>query len=153
MTVGDCVAIITLRRPPVNAIGEERLRQFDSVLDYLAGRSDWRMLHLRSEQKVFSVGADPREMRERMEPPGDSHRMSSYAAAIQRLLARVESLPHVAVVEIGGAALGGGLELALACDLRIASSGATLGLPEARLPLVPGAGGTQRYAASLSPSV
>jgi enoyl-CoA hydratase/carnithine racemase len=70
--------------------------------------------------------------------------MYSHVASIQRLFARIENLVQVTVAEIGGAAMGGGLELALACDLRIAANEARLGLPEARLGLVPGAGGTQR---------
>jgi enoyl-CoA hydratase/carnithine racemase len=70
--------------------------------------------------------------------------MYAYVAGIQRLYARIERLPQVSVAEIGGAAMGGGLELALACDLRIAATEAKLGLPEARLGLIPGAGGTQR---------
>jgi enoyl-CoA hydratase/carnithine racemase len=71
-------------------------------------------------------------------------RMVAFVREIQRVFARLERLPQVSIAEIGGAALGGGLELALACDLRIAAAQARLGLPEARLGLVPGAGGTQR---------
>ena len=63
---------------------------------------------------------------------------------MQRLFARIEAAPVVTLAEIGGAALGGGMELALACDLRIAATDAQIGLPEARLGLIPGAGGTQR---------
>jgi enoyl-CoA hydratase/carnithine racemase len=63
---------------------------------------------------------------------------------MQRTYARLERLPQVTIAEIGGAALGGGLELALACDLRIAANEARIGLSEPRLGLLPGAGGTQR---------
>src|SRR5262249_36262431 len=63
---------------------------------------------------------------------------------MQRLYARIETLPQVTLAEIGGAAMGGGLELGLACDLRIAASEAKLGLPEGRLGLIPGGGGTPR---------
>ena len=62
----------------------------------------------------------------------------------QRLYDRIETLPHVTLAEINGAALGGGFEMALACDLRIAAHEARLGLPELRLGLLPGAGGMQR---------
>jgi enoyl-CoA hydratase/carnithine racemase len=72
--------------------------------------------------------------------------MVAFVREIQRVYARLERLPLVTLAEIGGAAMGGGLELALACDLRIASNEAQLGLPEARLGLLPGAGGTQRLA-------
>jgi enoyl-CoA hydratase/carnithine racemase len=70
--------------------------------------------------------------------------MLVFVAAIQRLFARIEALPQITIAEIGGAAMGGGLELGLACDLRIVALEAKLGLPEARLGLLPGAGGTQR---------
>ncbi len=144
ITVGDAVAALTLCRPPVNAISEEWIREFDRVLDDLAKRSDWKVLHLRSDQKVFCAGADLNQIRERIEAPDGPDRMYAYVAGIQRLFARIEELPQVTLAEIGGAALGGGLELALACDLRIAALEAKLGLPEARLGLIPGAGGTQR---------
>lgn len=144
VTVADSVATVTLSRPPVNAISDEWLGQFNVVLDQLADRADWKVLHLRSDQKVFCAGADLNEIRERIEAPDGPDRMYSHVAAIQRLFARIENLPQVTLAEIGGAAMGGGLELVLACDLRIAANEVRVGLPEARLGLIPGAGGTQR---------
>ena len=144
MGVAEMVATLTLRRAPVNAISEEWIRQFEAALDELAARSDWNVLHLRSDQKVFCAGADLKEMRERIDAPDGPDRMYAFVAGIQRLYARIELIPQITLAEIGGAALGGGLELALACDLRIAAAKAKLGLPEARLGLIPGAGGTQR---------
>lgn len=144
LIVADGVATLTLCRAPVNAINEMWLVQFDAILDQLAARSDWKVLHLRSDQKVFCAGADLNEIRDRIEAPDGPDRMYSHVAAIQRLFARLENLSQVTVAEISGAAMGGGLELALACDLRIAANEARLGLPEARLGLIPGAGGTQR---------
>jgi enoyl-CoA hydratase/carnithine racemase len=144
LVVADGVATLTLSRPPVNAISEAWLTRFDDVLDQIVIRTDWKVLHLRSDQKVFCAGADLNEIRERIEAPDGPDRMYSHVAAIQRLFARIENLPQVTLAEIGGAAMGGGLELALACDLRIAANEARLGLPEARLGLIPGAGGTQR---------
>ncbi len=143
-SVADGVASITLARPPVNAISEAWVRAFDIALDRLAARGNWRVLHLRSSQKVFCAGADLKELRERIDAPDGPDRMYAYVGGIQRLYSRIERLPQVTVAEIGGAAMGGGLELALACDLRIAAIEAKLGLPEARLGLIPGAGGTQR---------
>jgi enoyl-CoA hydratase/carnithine racemase len=70
--------------------------------------------------------------------------MRRYVVRLQQLYDRLENLPQVTLAEIGGAAMGGGLELALACDLRIAALDAKIGLPEARLGLIPGGGGTQR---------
>lgn len=138
------VATLTLGRPPVNAISSEWLARFEGLLDGLAARTDWHVLHVRSGQKVFCAGADLAQVRDYFGDPDGPDRMLSFVAAIQRLYARLERLPQVTLAEIGGAALGGGLELALACDLRIAANEAKLGLPEARLGLLPGGGGTQR---------
>jgi enoyl-CoA hydratase/carnithine racemase len=138
------VAQLTLERAPVNAISSQWLSAFHRELDMLAGRTDWHVLHLRSSQKVFCAGADLTEMRERIEGPDGPGSMVLVAGKMQKLFARIEALPQVTLAEVGGAALGGGFELALACDLRIAAHEAKLGLPEARLGLVPGAGGTQR---------
>jgi enoyl-CoA hydratase/carnithine racemase len=140
----DGVTTLTLARPPVNAISEDWIRAFDAKLDELSGGAPCTVLHIRSDQKVFCAGADLNEVRERMTMRDGADRTYAYVAAIQRLYARIERLPQVTLAEIGGAAMGGGLELALACDLRIAAREAKLGLPEARLGLIPGAGGTQR---------
>jgi len=142
--VADGVATVTLARPPVNAISEAWVSAFQSTLDELLVRGGWRVLHLRSSQKAFCAGADLKEVRERIDARDGPDRMYAYVAGIQRLYARIERLSQVTIAEIGGAAMGGGLELALACDLRIAAVEAKLGLPEARLGLIPGAGGTQR---------
>lgn len=138
------VACLVLDRPPVNAIGAAWLEEIHRCLDALAARTDWRVLHIRSAQKAFCAGADLAEMRARLASPAGIESMVEIAGGMQKLFARIEALPQVTLAEIGGAALGGGLELALACDLRIAANEAKLGLPEVRLGLVPGAGGTQR---------
>jgi enoyl-CoA hydratase/carnithine racemase len=140
----DAVTVLTLSQLPVNAINAEWVQAFDAKLDELASGPPCAVLHIRSDQKVFCAGADLREVRAHMEAPDGADRMYAYVAGIQRLYARIEQLPQVVLAEIGGAAMGGGLELALACDLRIAAVEAKLGLPEARLGLLPGGGGTQR---------
>jgi enoyl-CoA hydratase/carnithine racemase len=142
--VAGGVAVLTLSRAPVNAISEEWVELFNGQLDTLAARNNLTVLHIRSDQRVFCAGADLREVRQRIEDPKGPDRTYAFIAAMQRLYARIERLPQVTLVEIGGAAMGGGLELALACDLRVAASNAKLGLPEAQLGLIPGAGGTQR---------
>ncbi len=151
-SIVDRVATFTLTRPPVNAISDAWLTAFESNLDRLA-EARCSVLHIRSDQKVFCAGADLDEISARMEMADGADRMYAYVARIQRLYARIEQSPQVTVAEIGGAAMGGGLELALACDLRLAASEARLGLPEARLGLIPGAGGTQRLARRCSPAV
>ncbi len=144
LTVLDHIATLTLDRPSVNAISEEWIAQFEARLDEIAKCADVKVLHLRSGQKAFCAGADLVQVRERFQSADGPDRMFSFVAGIQRLYARIERLPLVTLAEIGGAAMGGGLELALACDLRVAAAEAKLGLPEARLGLIPGAGGTQR---------
>jgi enoyl-CoA hydratase/carnithine racemase len=143
-SIAGGIAALTLSRPPVNAISEDWVRLFETTLDELAARPDWKILHLRSDQKAFSAGADLKEVRARMEAADGADRAYAFVAGLQRLFARIERLPQPTLAEIGGAAIGGGLELALACDLRIAATEAKLGLPEVRLGLIPGAGGTQR---------
>ncbi len=144
ISVADRIATLCLSRPPVNAISEEWVRRFSQILDDLAARSDWNVLHLISDQKVFCAGADLAEIRAHVDAPGGPDRMYAYVAGIQRLYQRIDELPQVTLAKIGGAAMGGGLELALACDLRIASTDVKIGLPEAQLGLIPGGGGTQR---------
>lgn len=149
----DGVTTLTLSHPPVNAISEQWVHTFDAKLDDLARGPRFTVLHIRSDQKIFCAGADLKEVRERMDIADGHDRMYAYVAGIQRLYARIERLPQVTIAEIGGAAMGGGLELALACDLRIAANEAKIGLPEARLGLIPGAGGTQRMTRLVGPAL
>ncbi len=144
VNVSDQVARIVMRSPPVNALSDAWLADFLRILDELAKQQDWKVLHVRSDQKAFCAGADLKEMRARFDASDGPNRTYAYVATIQRLFARIETLPQVTLAEIGGAALGGGFELALACDLRIAAAEAKVGLPEVKLGLIPGAGGTQR---------
>jgi len=153
MSTNDAVTTLTLCHPPVNAISEEWVRAFEAKLDELGRGPRSTVLHIRSEQKVFCAGADLKEVRARMDMADGPDRMYAYVAGIQRLYARIERLPQVTLAEIGGAAMGGGLELALACDLRIAAAEAKLGLPEVRLGLIPGAGGTQRLTRLCGPAL
>jgi enoyl-CoA hydratase/carnithine racemase len=144
MQVDGAVATLTLCRAPVNAISAAWVRAFEQKLDALASGSSCTVVHIRSDQKAFCAGADLNEVRAHLAGADGADRIYAFVAGIQRLYARIEALPQVTVAEIGGAAMGGGLELTLACDLRVAALEARLGLPEARLGLIPGAGGTQR---------
>jgi enoyl-CoA hydratase/carnithine racemase len=144
LSIVDRIATLCLCRPPMNAINAQWVQGFWRTLDDLAARPDVTALHLVSDQRVFCAGADLAELRAHVDAPGGPDRMYAYVEGIQRLYRRIEQLPQVTIAEICGAAMGGGLELALACDLRIAATEAKMGLPEARLGLIPGAGGTQR---------
>ena len=87
--IAERVATLTLSRPPVNAISREWVALFDTQLDELAARSDWSVLHVRSDQKVFCAGADLDEIRGYMGAGDGPDRMYSYVAGIQRLYARI----------------------------------------------------------------
>jgi enoyl-CoA hydratase/carnithine racemase len=144
LQVADRIATVLLDRPPVNAMSDAWVAGFHTMLDGLDARDDWSVLHIRSALKVFAAGADLKEMRERFAAPDGLERQLAGVRGYQTLFARIEALPRITLAEISGAALGGGFELPLACDLRIAAHEAKMGLPELRLGLLPGAGGTQR---------
>jgi enoyl-CoA hydratase/carnithine racemase len=135
------LAVATLSRTPVNAIDEGWLARLEGIFGELQGSA---VLLLRSDQKAFCAGADLELMRSRFDSAEGRKRMVAFVREMQRVFERLERLPQVTLAEICGPALGGGLELALACDLRIVAEDARLGLPEPRLGLIPGAGGTQR---------
>lgn len=138
------VAVATLSRPPVNAFNGELVACLDAVLDQVVRDEEISVLHLRSDQKAFCAGADLALMQSCFATPEGPDVMVEVVRSMQRLFTRIESAPVVTLAEIGGAAMGGGLELALACDLRVAAVEAKLGLPEVGLGLLPAAGGTQR---------
>lgn len=144
---------LTMARAPVNAINREWIDGFGAILDDLAQQQDIAVLLIRSSQRTFSAGADLKLMRECFATEDGPGRMIETVRRMQRLFDRIEALPQVVIAEIGGAAHGGGFELALACDLRVAGDSALLGLPEARLGLLPGAGGTQRLPRLAGPGV
>ena len=147
------VLVATLARPPVNALDDELIAQLDAVVDRAAAVARIVVLHIRSAQTTFCAGADLVLMQACLRSPEGSEAMIELVRRMQRLFARLETAPVVTVAEIDGAALGGGLELALACDLRVAAAEARLGFPEVRLGLLPAAGGTQRLTRLCGPGV
>jgi enoyl-CoA hydratase len=144
---------LTMARAPVNAINREWIDGFEAILDDLTRQQDISVLLIRSSQRIFSAGADLKLMRDCFATDDGPGRMIETVRRMQRLFDRIEALPQVVVAEIGGAAQGGGFELALACDLRVAAESVPLGLPEARLGLLPGAGGTQRLSRLAGPGI
>lgn len=147
------VLVATLARPPVNAINGALIAALDAVLDRAIADDAITVLHLRSEQRVFCAGADLALIESCFATPQGPDRMTEVVRDMQRLYRRFEAAPLVLLAEISTTALGGGLELALACDLRVAACEARLGLTEARLGLLPGAGGTQRLTRLCGPGV
>jgi enoyl-CoA hydratase/carnithine racemase len=153
LAVADRIATVTLDRPPVNAFNAAMFKAFHGILDGLATRTDWSVLHIRSGIKVFSGGADLAEISTRFAAADKMEAAALVTRPFQELFQRICDLPQVSLAEIGGAAMGGGYELALGCDLRIAANEAKLGLPEPGLGLLPGGGGTQRLTWIAGPAV
>ncbi len=144
LSIDRGIAVATLCRPPVNAIDDAWVERLNRVLDAVESDEQVRVLWIRSEQRVFCAGADLAFMRQRFATAEGRREMIAFTRRLQQVYARIEHSPRVSLAEIGGAALGGGFELALACDLRVVADEARVGLPEARLGLLPAAGGTQR---------
>jgi len=138
------VVVATLARPPVNALDADLVARLAELVDAASATAGTAVLHIRSDERAFCAGADLALMQACFASPEGVAAMVELVRKMQRLFACIEAAPVVTIAEIGGAALGGGFELALACDLRVAACEAKLGLPEANLGLVPAAGGTQR---------
>ncbi|KAB1078026.1 3-hydroxyacyl-CoA dehydrogenase NAD-binding domain-containing protein [Methylobacterium soli] len=134
------VAVLTLAHPPVNALGAALRAGLDAALAEATRDEAVRAIVIAAEGRVFVAGADIGEFGKPPRPP-----------MLPEVLARIEASPKPVVAAIGGAALGGGLELALACHARVVGPGARLGLPEIKLGLIPGAGGTQRLPRLVGP--
>jgi enoyl-CoA hydratase len=136
------VAELTLDNPPLNIVTDALLADLDAALSTLAAADpgEVRAVVLTGRGgQAFSVGSDVKAFEEHRGPSGRS-RFEAEASLAQRLA----GLPMPTIAAIEGRALGGGLELALCCDLRVASEQATLGLPEVRLAVTPSTGATQR---------
>jgi len=147
------VMVATLSRPPVNALDDRMIAELDAVLDRAIDDDEVVVLHLRSDQRSFSAGADLALIKACFERPDGPDAMAEVVRSMQRFYERLEAAPLVTLAEIATTALGGGFELALACDLRVAALEARLGLPEARLGLLPGGGGTQRLTRLCGPGL
>jgi enoyl-CoA hydratase/carnithine racemase len=139
--VDDQLAVVTIDRPEVrNALSRQVLAELRDVLADLRERDDVGLVAFTGAgEKAFVAGADISQLRHY-----DLH--TGLAAEMQRTFDVVEAFPKPTVAAVNGFALGGGCELAMACDIRIASENARFGLPETTLSVLPGAGGTQRLA-------
>ncbi len=136
------VAHLELNNPPLNLVTEQLLNELDAALATLeaAAPGDVRVVVVTgSGARAFSAGSDVKDFEAQRGAAGRAHFERE-----ESVFARLARLPMPTIAAIEGNALGGGLELALACDIRIASEEAKLGLPEPRLAVTPGAGGTQR---------
>lgn len=147
--VKDNIATVQLDNPPLNVLSTKLKQDLWDCLQEISSRPDIRVLILTGAgDRAFMVGADIKEFSNFMEPG----KAKESSLASHKTFCLLESMPIPTIAAINGLALGGGCELALCCDIRIAAENVQLGLPEINLGLFPGAGGTQRLARLLGPS-
>lgn len=140
MEVAEAVATVTISRPQaMNALNTGFFREMDGLVAEIAGRTDIKVVILTGEGKAFAAGADIAEMVSKTQ--ADARAFSKVG---QRTFRSLELLEKPVIAAVNGFALGGGCELALACDVRIASTKAKFGQPEVNLGLIPGYAATQR---------
>jgi enoyl-CoA hydratase/carnithine racemase len=133
------VATIRLDRPPANALSEAvSLELWDAAREVEADETV-RAVVVWGGERIFAAGADVKAMAE-----FGPREVEPSVGALEGALRHLEAIPKPVIAAINGYALGGGCELAIACDFRVAAADARLGLPEIRLGVIPGAGGTQR---------
>jgi enoyl-CoA hydratase/carnithine racemase len=141
----DGVALVRLDRPKANALSTALLAEIEAVAD-LMQRDPPGAVVLWGGERLFSAGAEITEF-------GGPAEARAVGGAFRRALDAVAAIPRVTIAAVNGYALGGGCELALACDFRVAGSRARFGQPEILLGIIPGGGGTQRLTRLVGPSV
>lgn len=140
VSIEDSVAVATINRPPANALSRDLIMEVDALLDLVENDDAVRVIVLHGEGRFFSAGADIKEFTS----VTSGEEFSKLAANGQEVFERLESFHKPVLAAIHGAALGGGLELAMGCHMRFVTHNAKLGLPELQLGLIPGFAGTQR---------
>ena len=141
-TISPAVMLLEIDNPPMNPLGVEMRQTFMDALDQVETHDELRCLIVTGRGRSFCAGDDLKSVG----PQGED------LAGFGRLLDRLEATRVPVVAAVNGWCVGGGFELALCCDLRIAASRARLGLPEVRLAVTPGAGGTQRLPRVVGPA-
>jgi enoyl-CoA hydratase len=138
--VGAGVLRVTMNRPPANAIGPPIIDGLTAAMDAAVADKGIKVVVVTSAvPKFFAAGADIKHM-----SGIDAASFAAYGDALRGALDRLAAPDRITIAAVDGRALGGGLELAMACTLRVAGRMARFGLPEVKLGLIPGAGGTQR---------
>ncbi len=145
--VTDGVATIRLAQPPMNALDTQVQAGLRKAAGAINERRDIRAVIVYGGRKIFAAGADVKEMAE-----WDHLTMVDRSPALTETFSAVARINKPTIAAITGYALGGGLELALACDLRVAGDNVKFGMPEILLGIIPGGGGTQRLARLIGPA-
>lgn len=135
----DGVATVRLDRPPLNTFDDALRRRLGEVIRAIADDDTVGAVVITGNDRAFAAGADLKQLVDM-----GYEQISGWNAALQRVFTEIDQLPMPVVAAVGGYALGGGLELALAADFRILGANAQLALPEVQLGIVPGTGGIQR---------
>lgn len=138
--IEEGVAIATISRPPANALSQGLIQDVNSLLDAVENDDDVRVIVIHGEGRFFSAGADIKEFT----TVETGEQFARLAKNGQDVFERVEAFSKPVIAAIHGAALGGGLELAMGCHMRFVTENAKLGLPELSLGIIPGFAGTQR---------
>jgi len=147
LEVTDRIGTIFLERPPMNVLNREMQEEIGAHAAELSARKDVRAVVIYGGPKVFAAGADAKEM------AGWSYQDAvDNTSRLQACFTAVARIPKPTIAAITGYALGGGCELTMCCDIRIAADNAKLGQPEVLLGIIPGAGGTQRLTRLVGPS-
>lgn len=148
----DSVAIITINRPDqLNALNGQILEELNQLLDRYENDASISVLVLTGNGRAFSAGADVKS--DSVSGADPMTEFLSFARFTRETFHKVETYKKPIIAAINGYAMGGGLELALCCDLRVAAEEAKIGLTETKLGLVPGAGGTQRLPRLIGPAM
>ena len=143
------ICVVTIDRPPVNSLNSGLMDELTSTFTNLAGNDDIRAVVLTGQgEKAFVAGADITEVKDLSESEG-----KTFSSKGQAVTDAIANCPVPVICALNGLALGGGCEIAMACDIRIIVDDAIIGLPEASLSLLPGAGGTQRLPNLIAPGM
>ena len=138
--VEDGVAVVSISRPPANALSQGLIKEVDELLNAVEHDEAVRVIVLHGEGRFFSAGADIKEFTDVQ----TGEEFAKLAQNGQVVFERLETFSKPVIAAIHGAALGGGLELAMSCHMRFVTEKAKLGLPELQLGIIPGFAGTQR---------
>ncbi|MBD3108376.1 enoyl-CoA hydratase [Bacillus sp. AGMB 02131] len=139
-SIEDRVAVLTINKPPANALSSALIQEISSIFNELEHDENVRAIVLKGDGRFFSAGADIKEFT----TINTADDFAKLAENGQEIFEKIEKFNKPVIASIHGAALGGGLELAMACHIRYVADNAKLGLPELQLGLVPGFAGSQR---------